>query len=65
MKRRLLCFTLSAFLCLSLAIPALAADKVPDISITWLSVEGKPCFYNRDLNWLTIVDDLYNYTVIL
>ena len=64
MKKQLLGFALPALLCLSLAVPALAADKAPDISITWLSVQGEPCFYNRDLNWLTIVDDLYNYTVI-
>ena len=64
MKKRLLGFALSALLCLSLAVPALAADTAPDISITWLSVEGQPRFYNRDLNWLTIRDDDYSYTVI-
>lgn len=64
MKKRLLGFALSMLLCLSLAVPALAADTAPDISITWLSVEGQPRFYNRDLNWLTIRDDDYSYTVI-
>ena len=64
MKKRLLGFALSALLCLSLAVPALAADTAPDISITWLSVEGQPRFYNRDLNWLTIRDDDYSYELL-
>ncbi|MDE6456009.1 MAG: WG repeat-containing protein [Dysosmobacter sp.] len=65
MKKRLLAFVLSAFLCLSLAVPALAADKTPDISITWLSVGGQPYFYNRDLNWLMTIDDLHSYDAVI
>ena len=65
MKKRLLGFALSALLCLNLATPALAADKAPDISITWLSVGGQPYFYNRDLNWLMTIDDLLSYDAVI
>lgn len=65
MKKRLLGFTLSALLCLGLAVPALAADEAPDISIIWLSVGGHPYFYNRDLNWLMTIDDLGNYDAVI
>ena len=65
MKKRLLGFTLSALLCLGLAVPALAADEAPDISIIWLSVGGHPYFYNRDLNWLMTIDDLLSYDAVI
>lgn len=55
-KKRVFAALLAAALYLgSLIAPAAATEKqVPEIDITWLSMEGAPQFYIPELNWLAI-----------
>ncbi len=48
-KKRISSFILTLLLCLEMAVPAFAAGG-SERDITWLTVEGKPCYYNRKLN---------------
>lgn len=62
MKKRVFSFALAFFMCLGMAVPTFAADKAPEISITWLppvelerleDYSLKPV-YNQEFNWLTL-----------
>lgn len=64
MKKRVFLFALAAFLAFGVFPTALAAEPSLGPSVTWLSGEGEPYVYNRELNWLTCKIDDNNYYVI-
>lgn len=63
MKKRVACFALAALLVTLLVASALAAET-PQVSVTWLTREGKPYQYNEGLGWLTLEVDDNSYYVI-
>lgn len=63
MKKRVACFALAALLVTLLVASALAAET-PQVSVTWLTGEGKPYQYNEGLGWLTLEVDDNSYYVI-
>lgn len=63
MKKRTVCFILVALFATFLTVSVLAAET-PQISVTWLTGEGKPYQYNEGLGWLTLEVDDNSYYVI-
>lgn len=64
MKKRFWAAIFALILLSNLIILSSANGKeTPDISITWLSAQGSPTWYNQEFNWLTLYDDDMFYTI--
>lgn len=61
--KMIVCFLTAILLILTMTGPTGATSNNSEISITWLSAQGRPEWYNQEFNWLTLYDDNVYYTI--